>query len=122
MVDSEPGIWSSRTAGRIFAHPPDPVFPGESRSSPLIMEQPSTKRSRWIWAVVLMLLPVFYVLSLGPAVALTKPLHLPLSHPLTTALIVFYYPLIYLDMNHIEPFRTFLEAYLNWWEALAGTP
>ena len=90
------------------------------------MEQPTPpppeKRRTWIWVVVLVLLPVFYVLSLGPMVALTKPLRLPIDHPLNTGLIVFYFPLIYLDMHHIEPFHSFMKAYINWWDALAGTP
>ena len=64
--------------------------------------------------VIALLLPVFYVLSLGPAVYLAKATD---EDPrLVQAIVVFYAPLQWL---HDEtPLREPLDAYVDFWKSL----
>jgi len=77
-----------------------------------------TRRSRGGLAaalVIALLLPIFYVLSVGPAVYVleaTGP-----NRQLEEAAEVFYFPVIFLYQT--TPLREPIEAYVEFWEDLA---
>ena len=85
------------------------------------MQEPHTRRSRWIW-VVLALVPVLYVLSIGPVVYFVQTLKLTGGNPIVTCLEYFYFPLEYIHESEIQPCQYFLESYLSIWERLARVP
>ena len=67
------------------------------------------------WVVTLMLVPVLYVLSIGPVGYLADRLKTPRS--IVERILLFYAPVKWLrDHTYLEgP----LEEYLNWWQRLA---
>lgn len=77
-----------------------------------------TRRSRGglaIALVIALLLPIFYVLSIGPAVYALKATG-P-NRELEEAAGVFYFPVIFLHQT--TPLRGPLEAYVEFWEDLS---
>ena len=73
-------------------------------------------RSRRFWIVVALLLPVFYIASLGP-VARLGWVTLPRGFPpwLAELLQVFYYPLSLLYDDGPAWYRRGIDAYCAWW-------
>ena len=65
--------------------------------------------------VIALFLPMFYVLSIGPAVYLMKATG-P-NRQLEEAASVFYFPVIFLHQT--TPLRGPIEAYVEFWEDLA---
>ena len=79
-----------------------------------------SQTGRWrsataIALVMALLLPIFYVLSIGPAVYVLKATG-P-NRELEKAAEVFYFPVIWL--HGIPPLRGPLEAYVEFWEDLS---
>ncbi len=68
--------------------------------------------------VLLVALPLFYILSIGPAIYAVEKFHLTFSmrRPVST----FYYPVRWLH-DH-TPLKQALESYVEWWMRLAGIP
>lgn len=72
-----------------------------------------TRRGWGVWIAGLVLLPLLYVLSIGPAAWLLD--HGYMSEPVEEALTVFYTPLVLVyDSN--QTFEVALDAYLSLWQ------
>ena len=67
----------------------------------------------------LLLLPILYVLSAGPAVYLQTRQYIEIRRG--NAIDKFYYPLTWAEMN-CKPFRTLMSWYEQWWEYRAPMP
>ncbi|OYW29072.1 MAG: hypothetical protein B7Z47_05205 [Chthoniobacter sp. 12-60-6] len=65
---------------------------------------------------VLLLLPLVYLLSIGPMGFLLEKFHVPMS--MRSYVLAFYRPVIWLHNN--TPLKQPLEAYARWWSDLAG--
>jgi len=70
----------------------------------------------WLWTTsVVIALPLFYVLSIGPVIYLGKKDHLPES--LADKMETFYQPLGWMA-DHIPLVGEALDTYAGWWEEL----
>jgi len=70
------------------------------------------------WTIALMLVPVLYVLSIGPVNYLQAKHKLPRT--IMPKLVTFYSPLEWLSRN--TSLRGPMEAYVTWWWDLSGKP
>jgi hypothetical protein len=67
-----------------------------------------------LWLILLSIgMPVLYVLSIGPVVLLVNFFELWHNEMATRVVGIFYFPLIWIVENKIEPLSSFLEWYVE---------
>ncbi|MDB5337056.1 MAG: hypothetical protein JWN70_2675 [Planctomycetaceae bacterium] len=79
------------------------------------MEEKRKPRPWLMWFVVALTLLTLYVLSLGPVNLLAERRVFSDGDLIWDVLVVFYWPLIWFNVNQVQPFHGWLQAYCDLW-------